>query len=470
MNADDYRAICHARTRSVPGIPTQAGIDTCTATRLDSRMRGNDDARVLLPNCVHATARLRYLRLPAVALVLVLTGMAHAQRQAQLPWWDRAPAQQIGAYWIKSDLPAEQVKAIGQHLNLMHREFNAALASVPVRVQEKLDVYVFANRDEWALTVRTQFALNPPERGGFMISPSDYSLAFFTEGLSAREIDQIIQREGFRQFAHNRFERDLPLWLNEGLADLFGEAVLIDEMLLFGQSTPHMLEAIQAAVAADKHIRFDVMLNLSAEEWAAQQKATPGEFIWHQSRLMSLFVMQAPQALAIYLRHLNSGLPHDHAFVRAFGMDAAAMEQHWKQFALSAQPGAFATALERIEFLAHGMLELHKRNITPDSINTMRKALREIDFSLELKTLHGTHRISAADDAPFQIPRDALCLQQPMFILSKSRPIGPLRQRQIEQANPAPPTIATQHLRPSQLRIQWVRDDKGGLIHQVTVR
>lgn len=419
---------------------------------------------------IHLAIRV-HLRSSAVAFVLFLSSVAHGQRQAQLPWWDRTPARQIGAYWIKSDLPAEQVNAIGRHLNLMHREFNAALAGVPVRVQEKLDVYVFANRDEWEFIVRTRFAMNPPESGGFLVSASEHCLAFFVDGLSARQIDQIMQREGFRQFAYNRFERDLPLWLAEGMADMFGDAVLMSEALLLGQSTPRMLDEAKAAVAAGTHIPFATILNITPQEWATQRAARPGEFIWHQSRLMAQFLMQAPQPFAIYLRHLNNGLPHDHALTRAFGMDAPSLEQQWKRYVTDVKPGSLATALERIEFLAHGLLELHKRNLTPASINDLRDALRAIDFTLQINTLHGSFRMSAADDAMFQIPQDALCGQQPIFVLSRTRSGGGTqRQRDLERASPAPPTVATQNLRPSQLRIQWLRSEQGEFSYEIIMR
>ena len=412
-----------------------------------------------------------YLRSSAVALFFLLASVAHAQRQAQLPWWDRSPAQQIGAYWIKSDLPAAQVEAIGRHLNMVRGEFDAALAGVPVRVQERLDVYVFAKRDEWAFTLRTQFAINPPEHGGFIVTPSEYCLAFFTEGLSARAVDQVVQREGFRQFAHNRFERDLPLWLNEGLADLFGEATVVENSLVFGQSTPRMLDELKDAVAKGKHIPFSVMLNISLDDWAAQRQAMKGEFIWHQSRMMALFVMQAPQAYAVYLRHLNSGLPHDHAMFRAFGMEAATMESHWKQYVAKAQPSAFATALERIEFLAQGLEQLHQHKVAPESITSLRQALRGIDFKMTMHSLHGTYEMSAADDAPFEIPKDASTNQQPLFLLSKTRPSGNTqRERELERANPAPPSISTQHLRPANFRIQWLRGENGAFSHQITTR
>lgn len=432
----------------------------------ESRLKSHKRTRRVWPASIHVQ-----LQVSAVALLMALTSVAQAQRQAQLPWWDRAPAYQIGAYWIKSDLPAEQINAIGRHLNLMHREYNAALAGVPVRVTDRLEVYIFASRDEWAFAMRVNFATNPPQRGGFIVTPSTYCLAFFTEGLSTRELDQLVQREGFRQFAHNRFERDLPLWLNEGLADLFGEAALVENSLVFGQSTPRMLDEVKSAAAAGKHIPFSLMMNMSPEDWEATRLERRGEFIWHQSRLMALFIMQAPQAFATYLRHLNSGLPHDHALIRSFGMDAAAMENHWKQFVERVQPGAFATAMERIEFLARGLRELHTLNVAPESISSLRQSLRGIEFKATFQSLHGSYDMSAMDDEPFEIPRDASTHQQPLFLLSKTRASGSTqRERDVEKADPAPPTLATQHLRPANLRIQWLRDEQGEFSHQATVR
>ncbi|NIM64053.1 MAG: hypothetical protein GTO30_21105, partial [Acidobacteria bacterium] len=57
------------------------------------------------------------------------------------------------------------------------------------------------------------------------------------------------------------------------------------------------------------------------------------------------------------------------AFVRAFETDdIEAFEKSWKQYALNTRPDGFLTALQRIEFLAEGALELSREGVTSETL------------------------------------------------------------------------------------------------------
>ena len=160
-----------------------------------------------------------------------------------------------------------------------------------------------------------------------------------------------------------------------------------------------------------------------------------------------------------YLHNLANGLPSAEAFKRSFGEDIAAFENRWKQYALAARPSALVTALERLEFLAEGALELARLKRHPRDLGALKAGLREINFTHVLKT-HGVEsRLSAADDAMFQIPADDLCPEPPVFIVAPLNLHGLSRREQrLEQLSPTPPSIGTEHLRPRNLAVKWVRD------------
>ena len=131
-----------------------------------------------------------------------------------------------------------------------------------------------------------------------------------------------------------------------------------------------------------------------------------------------------------------------------------------------------ATALERIEFLAEGALELNRRKIHPQSLEELKSALREINFTFTQKS-HAVEVVhSADDDRAFAIPMDALCAQQPVYAVSKSRlNQSSRREAMLEQVNPTPPAITTEHLRPMGLQVKWVRDlEANTFSYQIVIR
>ncbi len=425
--------------------------------------------RVVAPVCTHCMANLFLLCVLCVSAVNFLPSISHAQnRQAQLSWWDRSAEAKCGHYWVKTDLSADEANSLARHMNIMYEEYSKRLASLPVRVQEKLNVLIFKDRQDYMLTLRARFGVNPAGTGGlFFVNQSGTALAFWIGDLPRRRIEHVIQHEGFHQFAYSRFGDDLPIWVNEGLAEFFGEAVIVGNTLVIGQSTPRVLDSIKQAIELNKYVPFEKMLTFTHQQWGAALQDGSAAINYNQAWSMVHFLVYGDNgkyvnAFETYLKHINSGLPSREAFVRSFGNDIAAFEKVWKQYAQAAKPSAFVTALERMEFLAEGAMELNRQGINPETLDALRDELRKINFVHTINT-HGVEmNLKAEDDAMFKIPIDDLTSDQPVFVVSKTKLTGlTLREKKQEETNPTPPAIATDHLKPRGLQLKWLRSKDG---------
>jgi hypothetical protein len=204
---------------------------------------------------------------------------------------------------------------------------------------------------------------------------------------------------------------------------------------------------------------------MSPQKWNAAVSAGNAAMNYHQAWSMVHFLVYGDggkytAAFETYLRHLNNGLPSEEAFVRTFGPDIEQFEAAWKKYALAAKPAAFVTALERLEFLSEGLLELGGMKRYPQTMDELKAMLREIDFKHTTKAHGRAETLSAADDSLFTIPMDDLCPEQPVFeiVKPKSRQTS-RKERMLEEQNPTPPVIETRSLRPKGLRIKWLRDE-----------
>jgi hypothetical protein len=414
----------------------------------------------------------------AVIAALFITVPASAQLQA--PWWDRAPAARVGAYWIKTDLPAEQANELAQHLNVMYEQYSQRLASLPQRAPEALNVLIFKNRRDYELTLRSRFGVDPTGTGGlFFMSNRGNGLALWTEGLPKRRVHHVLQHEGFHQFAHSRFGGDLPIWVNEGLAEFFGEAVIVGRALVIGQSQPRIIDTVSGAIDTDAHIPFVKMLSMSGDEWRNAMRDGDGSLQYAQAWSMVHFLVYGEGgrytgAFERYLRLLNHGLPSQEAFVRAFGsQDIEGFERKWKSYAQQAQPSAFIAALERAEFLAQGMLAISQGDQRPTSLDELKIAMREAGFSYPLTSHKLNVVLSADDDELFEIPSDELAGEEPARFTLRAPDLRRLsrRQRNLEKQSPTPWTIATEHLQPANIEVVWVRKEDGdGFTYDIVVR
>ena len=407
------------------------------------------------------------LRTIVCALCILAWSRAAAAQTPDPTWWDRAGEWTAGHYSLKTDLPREEARELATHLNVMYEHYSRRLASLPQRAPEVLNVYIFARQADYLSTMRAQFGIHAEGSGGmFFLNERGKGLAFFTGGLSRQRIAHVMQHEGFHQFAFSRFGTDLPLWVNEGLAELFGEAVLLGRDFVIGQKPARPLDAVKRAVASGEHVRFQDMLTMSHDQWGANLRAGSAALQYHQSWSMVHFLVYADpdsdgeadyvDAFERYLRLLNEGVRSDDAFARVFGPDFDAFEKRWAQYIELAKADAFVEAIHRMEFLAEGALELSRRGVRAGSMDELRTALRDIDFAYRIEGHGVAVELRAKDDAMFALDGVALVVE-PADVPGLNR-----RQTLLEQKHPTPPSIATEGLQPRNLSVRWARDKDSG--------
>jgi hypothetical protein len=176
-----------------------------------------------------------------------------------------------------------------------------------------------------------------------------------------------------------------------------------------------------------------------------------------------------------YLRLINTGHLSREAFVRAFVTDDFdAFERRWKEYAASVSPSSFVTALERLEFLAEGALELSRRRVLSESLEALQQDLVEIDFVLSLPD-HAAAVELRPRSRMFTIPPTGASQEggyEPVFVVSRPK-LSPLtqRQRQLEESSPTPSVIETKFLKPRDLAVRWIRDEDGdSFTYDIVVR
>ncbi len=402
-------------------------------------------------------------------------------RDVRLPWWARAAEAQVGHYRVRTDLPAADANALSRHLNIMHDEFSRRLAALPARAPTPMTVMLFAREPDYLETLQIRHNVDAVGSGGmFFVRPSISALAVWVGDLPRRRVLHVLQHEGFHQFAYSRFGTDLPLWVDEGLAELFGQAVVTGREVIIGQASARAVESVKNLIEADAHVPFREMLAMTPQRWSDAVAAGKAAALYHQAWSMVHFLAYgdggryAPR-FERYLSLLNSGFLSQEAFVRAFETDdLEAFEKRWKQHAMRARPDGFITALHRIEFMAEGALELSREEVAPaDSLDGLREALQAHGFVQKLSS-HGLDERLWASDAMFTIPWDGNpdFQREPVFVVSPARPFQTtLRERRLAEIRPTPPTIETKWLSPRDLVVRWTRDlDTNTFTYDIEIR
>ena len=420
-----------------------------------------------------------------VAGAFVAAPTALAQQQSQPRTQPKAtPAPRVtwnpGAeirsrhYRILSDLDADDTKLYANHLDLLYEEYARRLSSLAQRAPEVPFVLMFAREQDYLSVLRARYGVNATGSGGmFFISPEGAALAFFTESLPRSRVFHVVQHEGFHQYAHSRFVGALPPWLNEGLAEYFGEAIVVDGRVIVGQSSIGPVERIKKAIEQNRTIDFLRLLTMSSDDWNANVRAGDASIQYMQSWSMVQYLSWADngryqRAFEAYIQLIHAGTPSDRAFVQAFGTsDLRNFEEAWRTWARSTVPSSLGTAAMRLTYLAEGLIQLSRDGVRVDGFDDLLAKLRERNFRTEV-SIHGRTETIEANESVLQIPKDELSKVQPVFDIIPFRPNSSSAvEKKRESEHPTPPTITTRGLEPRELVLKWTRRKSGELDYEI---
>lgn len=286
-------------------------------------------------------------------------------------------------YMIHSDLDDELIADLGLRMDAMYAEYSRRMSDFDLRADQKpLDVYLFNTKKDY-LDFTGPLYVNT---GGVFIAGKN-QLAAYLEG-QRDTLRRTLQHEAFHQFAYKAIGMNMPIWLNEGMAQLFEEAIWTGDGFLMNQVPPRRIRQLQSDVRNDKLLPLRKLMTLSPEKWAANLSADSalGSTQYNQAWAMIHYMAYGENGrngakLVSLLKALGKGQDADEAFHDHFGnldLFKAAFENH----ALALEPTAEAALIDRHEVLADLMGQLHDRGKEFATVAEFRKMVEVMRYRL----------------------------------------------------------------------------------------
>lgn len=366
-------------------------------------------------------------------------------------------------YTIHTDMLRQEAEPFGRHMDAVFEQFAERFTSFRSDQPERMALYLFKTQRDYIDFLR-QFRIDGTNSGGiFVVQPKLLAVATWVQGKSRSETFRTLQHEGFHQFAHRYIGPTLPIWINEGLAVYFESGILVGKTFRLGLADVRRVLAIQNAIEHNRVIRFDRLLNMTADQW---QQGLLGDveraqFLYDQSWSIVHFLIHAEdgkyrRAFETMLHLIADGQRVHRAFTTAFNSsDTRLFAAKWKQFARQVEPDSTSTVISRMEFLARGLLYLHDQSDRPPkNIHQLRSLLQKIRFRAT-QSAHGVKiPFDSEDESMYQFLRRG-------------------RSERFQLLEPAgaqfPPRITAPGLRPEPTLV-WSRDGDGTLTHDVVFR
>jgi len=317
--------------------------------------------------------------------------------------WKRFNSQH---YAIYTNISKREADSIGRHMDLIFAEYTRRFGSFRKRFEGAMPLYLLRTRQQYINLMRS-FGFDASASGGmFFFSPKASGLATWIEGVPMSRTLETLQHEGFHQFAHAYIGSDLPVWINEGLAEYFGDGLIVRNRMKVGMTSQRRLGIIQDAIRHHKVIDFDQLLGTTSDQWLQnlQMDASRGYLQYQQSWSMVYFLIHGDngkyrKAFEQYLLLVNNGHASRQAFVMAFGTeDTTSFRRRWQRYVLALKPDELATAIARMQFLGRGLAFLKQEaKPIPNSMAALRRALQTFGFRV-IWMNHGVQEIIQAKD------------------------------------------------------------------------
>lgn len=274
----------------------------------------------------------------AVALAsIAVAGPAEADRHppsgAGLPGKFRA--YQTPYYVLHTDHDIDMVREASVRITCMGEAYYKRCKAFGGKISAKFPFMLFKEATDY-------YRAGAPfgSAGCYVYTARTGKLMARSDPAVGEDVWRIVQHEGFHQFVHMMMGGEIPIAVNEGLAEYFGHGIWTGDDLVVGVVPPDRLARVQALFKNHKMPSWRNTLGMSHAQW--QQG---GILHYDQAWAFVHFFVHADEGkyagrFASMIGAMSKKMRWDQAFVRAFGRDIDGLEDQWREWWLALTPEA----------------------------------------------------------------------------------------------------------------------------------
>ncbi len=291
-------------------------------------------------------------------------------------------------YRIHTDLEQRLAEDLGVRMESMYAEYSVRLADFNPSSERRLEVYLFKDRKDYATFTGDSFT----NTGGIFI-PKRNLLAAFLEPQGRDGLHRTLQHEAFHQFAFLAIGTELPIWLNEGIAQVFEEGIWTGRQFMLGQVPPRRIRQLKQDIADQRIVSFQNFLATTDAQWrAGLRDENTGAAQYNQAWAMTHFLIYATDdagkpkyraRLINMLKLIHAGTNGHTAFNSAFSDNFEGFQQRFMEYANSLKPTREANFAEHQGVLADMLVLLNNEGKRFKDVESFRKLMTDGGYRLK---------------------------------------------------------------------------------------
>jgi hypothetical protein len=287
-------------------------------------------------------------------------------------------------YLIHSDLDDALLFELGSRMDAMYDEYSRRMSDFDLHEERKpLDAYLFNRKSDYTTFTDSKYL----HTGGVFLAGKN-QLAAYLEG-QRDTLRRTLQHEAFHQFAYKALGLKMPIWLNEGMAQLFEEAIWTGDGFLMNQVPPRRIRQLQSDIENNNLLSLRVLIHMSPEKWSANLSGDPsvGSTQYNQAWAIVHYMAYGDNGkngvkLVTLLKELEKGTDPEAAFKESFGGNLETFRARFEDYALALQPTAEASLIDRHDVLADLCGQLAGQGKKFPTVAEYRKAVEVMKYRL----------------------------------------------------------------------------------------
>jgi hypothetical protein len=237
-------------------------------------------------------------------------------------------------YRVYTDVDPDEVKEACIRMTKMAEEYHNRTSDFAGQITQRLPFYLFKSSDEYYAA------------GGMKNSAGVFNgsrLMAIGDKRYGRQIWHVVQHEGFHQFVHAVIGGSIPIWVNEGMAEYFGEAVFTGDGFVSGVIPAARLARVRKTLALSPSSggfkSLHKIMEMSHAQWNEELSLQNYDQAWSMVQFLAHGDNgKYQQAFGHYMGMLGAGQDPQPAWSANFGDDDDAFEAAWRAYWQSLPP------------------------------------------------------------------------------------------------------------------------------------
>lgn len=281
-------------------------------------------------------------------------------------------------YTLQTDVPEDTAREAYIRMDRMFEEYSQRTSQFSRPPQEKMLFRLFAKAEDYYANGGSAGSAGVFKYTLRNDRPLNGRLMAIARG--GNTTWHVVQHEGFHQFAAFAISPHLPVWVNEGLAEYFGEAQFVGDAFVSGMVPETRRREVLALIEGGKHHPFGRFVAITSAEWRQELSRRNYTQAWSMVHFLAEGDGGKYQRPFVnYMTALARGMDAPQAWTQIFGRETQAFEDAWKKYWQNLRPNATAVLQRQaklmtlVSFVSHSAKTGKKYN-TFDEFCTAARA------------------------------------------------------------------------------------------------